>query len=71
MRVLSLGFGRITRVLIARVHAAQTERYILHELSELDSMARDAFATYQFNKGESSVWSHRNLAWRADTASRR
>ncbi|BGP46250.1 isoleucine-tRNA ligase [Rhodotorula kratochvilovae] len=26
------------------------ERYILHELYELDQAARDAFATYQFNK---------------------
>ncbi|GAA5989113.1 hypothetical protein JCM10908_001163 [Rhodotorula pacifica] len=26
------------------------ERYILHELYELDQTARDAFATYQFNK---------------------
>lgn len=30
---------------------AQIERYILHELYELDQTAREAFSTYQFNKG--------------------
>ena len=34
-----------------RPRAAQIERYILHELYELDQSAREAFGTYQFNKG--------------------
>lgn len=33
---------------------AQIERYILHELYDLDQTAREAFSTYQFNKGASA-----------------
>jgi len=30
----------------------QVERYILHELYTLDQTAREAFSSYQFNRGK-------------------